>query len=71
MAFSELKLWRILETFSNFCFVLVCDEVASATFSLSGTVGNTLNFNPTYNNYVIICVVFCIIVSMLCRFCVD
>jgi len=71
MAFSELKLWKSLETFSNFCFMLVCDEVASATFSLSNTVGSTLNFTNETNYNPSICVVFVIIMSIMCRFCVD
>ena len=51
--------------------MLVCDEVASATFSLSNTVGSTLNFTNETNYNPLICVVFVIIMSIICRFCVD
>jgi hypothetical protein len=48
--------------------MLVNVKVASATFSISGTSGSTLNFTPTDDNY-IICVVIVMIVSIVCRFC--
>jgi hypothetical protein len=47
--------------------MLVNVKVASATFSISATSGCTLNFNPTDYNY-IICVVFVVLVSIVCRF---
>jgi hypothetical protein len=47
--------------------MLVNVKVASATFSISGTSGCTLNFNPTDYNYTI-CVVFVVLVSIVCRF---
>ena len=47
--------------------MLVNVKVASATFSISGTSGNTLSFIQTDNNYML-CVVFVVIVSIVCRF---
>ena len=50
--------------------MLINNEVATATFSISSTVGCTLNFEEnTYNH--IECVVLILLVSILCRFCVD
>ena len=50
--------------------MLINNEVATATFSISSTVGCTLNFEEnTYNH--IECVVLVLLVSILCRFCVD
>jgi hypothetical protein len=46
--------------------MLVNDKVASATFSISNTVGSTLNFNPTSYNY-IYSVVFLLLVLVVCR----
>ncbi len=46
--------------------MLVNDKVASATFSISSTVGCTLNFNPTSNNY-LYCVGFILLVLIVCR----
>jgi hypothetical protein len=53
-----------------FSFMLIDDRVASATFSISSTVGDTLNLHPTNYNP-IECVVLVLLVSILCRFCVD
>jgi len=47
--------------------MLVNVKVASATFSISGTVGSTLSLAPTDDNY-IIRVVFVVLVSIVCRF---
>ncbi len=47
--------------------MLVNDKVASATFSISNTVGSTLNFNQTDNNYIIY-VVIGLSMSIMCRF---
>jgi len=46
--------------------MLVNDKVASATFSISNTVGSTLNFNPTSNNY-LNSVGFLLLVLIVCR----
>ncbi len=61
---SMKKFRGLLQIFS---FMLVNVKVASATFSISGTSGSTLNFTPTDDNY-IICVVIVMIVSIVCRF---
>lgn len=48
-------------------FMLVNDKVASATFSMSDTVGSTLDFNNNYDNNIIY-VGIVLLVSILCRF---
>jgi NhaP-type Na+/H+ and K+/H+ antiporter len=51
--------------------MLVNDKVVSATFSISDTVGSTLQMsqgsNLPYNLYLIICLII-IISTLLCRF---
>jgi len=47
--------------------MLVNDKVASATFSMSDTVGSTLDFNNNYDNNIIY-VGIVLLVSILCRF---
>ena len=46
--------------------MLVNDKVASATFSISSTVGCTLNFNPTSHNY-LYSVGFLLLMLIVCR----
>jgi len=46
--------------------MLVNDKVASATFSISSTVGCTLNFNQTNYNY-LNSVGFLLLVLIVCR----
>jgi len=50
--------------------MLIDDRVASATFSISATVGDTLNLHPTNYNP-IESVVLLLTVLILCRFCVG
>jgi len=47
------------------------EKVVSATFFLSDTVGCTHNHKIENNNYLYFCVVFAIVVSMMCRKSVD
>lgn len=61
---SMKKFRGLLQIFS---FMLVNVKVASATFSISGTTGSTLDLNPSDNNYIIY-VVIIMTVSILCRF---
>jgi hypothetical protein len=53
-----------------FSFMLMDDKVATATFSVSGTVGCTLNLNQTSCNY-LYSVVLLLLVLILCRKCVG
>ena len=50
--------------------MLMDDKVATATFSVSGTVGCTLNLNQTSCNY-LYSVVLLLLVLILCRKCVG
>jgi len=47
--------------------MLVNDKVATATFSVSHTVGNTLNFNQTDNNTYLYAVLCCVVLMICCK----